>query len=91
MVLTRTWAILIALTAFSLWAGQAGGEGSLGLTGAGLVLLAACFKADQILTHFLDLRRAGTGWRVLFRSMLVLLGTAILGIYALTPFFERLR
>lgn len=81
--LTRSWAVLMALTAFSLWAGRAGGDGSLGLFGAGLVLAAANFKADQILTHFLDLGRAGAGWRALFRVMLTLLGAAILGIYIL--------
>ncbi|KAA0680714.1 cytochrome C oxidase subunit IV family protein [Roseomonas genomospecies 6] len=83
--LTRTWAVLMTLTAFSLWAGRAGGDGSLGLLGAGLVLAAANFKADQILTHFLDLRRAGPGWRTLFRVMLTLLGAAIFGIHAIAP------
>ena len=55
-VLTRTWAILMALTALSLLAGRPGGEGSIGMLGSGLVLLAATFKADQILTHFLGLQ-----------------------------------
>ena len=84
-VLTRTWIILIALTAVSLMAGRPGGEGSIGLVGIGLVLMAANFKADQILTHFLGLQRAGSGWRTLFRIILTLLGTAIFGIYAFTP------
>jgi hypothetical protein len=84
-VLTRTWAILIALTAVSLLAGRPGGEGSIGLLGIGLVLMAANFKADQILTHFLGLQHAGSGWRTLFRVILTLLGVAIFGIYALTP------
>jgi hypothetical protein len=47
--------------------------------------LAATFKADQILTHFLGLQRAGPGWRVMFRIMLTLLGATIFAIYALTP------
>ena len=81
-VLTRTWAILMALTALSLLAGRPGGEGSIGMLGSGLVLLAATFKADQILTHFLGLRRAAPGWRVMFRVILTLLGSAIFGIYA---------
>lgn len=84
-VLARTWAILLLLTALSLWAGRAEGEGGLGLLGTGLVLAAANFKADQILTHFLDLRRAGRGWRVLFRIMLTLLGGMIFAIYTLGP------
>ena len=71
-VLTRTWVILMALTAVSLLAGRPGAEGSIGLLGIGLVLMAANFKADQILTHFLGLQRAGSGWRMLFRVMLTL-------------------
>jgi hypothetical protein len=84
-VLTRTWVILMALTALSLLAGRPGGEGSIGMLGSGLVLLAATFKADQILTHFLGLQRAAPGWRVMFRVILTLLGSAIFGIYAITP------
>ena len=49
------------------------------------MLLAATFKADQILTHFLGLQRAAPGWRVMFRVILTLLGAAIFGIYAVTP------
>lgn len=84
-VLTRTWVFLMGLTAVSLLAGRPGGEGSIGLVGIGLVLMAANFKADQILTHFLGLQRAGSGWRMLFQVMLTLLGMGIFGIYALTP------
>jgi len=84
-VLTRTWVILMALTAVSLLAGRPGAEGSIGLLGIGLVLMAANSKADQILTHFLGLQRAGSGWRMLFRVMLTLLGITIFGIYALAP------
>ena len=77
--LTRTWIILIALTAVSLLAGRPGGEGSIGLLGIGN------FKADQILTHFLGLQCAGSGWRTLFRGILTLLAMTIFGIYALAP------
>ncbi|MDQ2104340.1 cytochrome C oxidase subunit IV family protein [Azospirillum isscasi] len=84
-ILTRTWTILVLLTAVSLWAGRGGSGGSLGPLGAGLVLAAANFKADQILTHYLDLQRAESGWRTLFRVLLTLLGATIFGIYALSP------
>ena len=83
--LTRTWVILMGLTAVSLLAGRPGMKGSIGLLGIGLVLMAANFKADQILTHFLGLQHAGSGWRMLFRVMLTLLGATIFGIYALAP------
>ena len=39
--LTRTWVILMALTAVSLLAGRPGVEGSIGLLGIGLVLMVA--------------------------------------------------
>jgi hypothetical protein len=84
-VLTRTYVFLIGLTAASLLAGRPGGEGSIGLLGIGLVLMVANFKADQILTHFLGLQRAGSGWRTLFRVILTLLAMTIFGIYAFTP------
>lgn len=83
--LTRTWLILMMLTGVSMWAGRAMGGGSLGPVGTGLVLAAANFKADQILTHFLDLRRASPGWRMLFRLILTLLGATIFATYVLTP------
>ncbi|UEM02435.1 cytochrome C oxidase subunit IV family protein [Skermanella rosea] len=84
-VLTRTWGLLMALAAVSLLAGRPGDAGTLGPLGSGLVLMAANFKADRILTHFLGLRSAGSGWRMLFRVMLTLLGMAIFAIHALTP------
>jgi hypothetical protein len=83
--LTRTWAILIALTLASLYAGRAEGGGTLGLTGAAVVLALGGFKATQILRHFLGLSRAGTGWQVGFALYLLLLGGLILTAYALTP------
>jgi len=58
---------------------------SLGPLGTGFVLVAANFKADQILTHFLDLRQASPGWRMLLRLVLTLLGTTIFATYVLTP------
>ena len=68
-VLTRTWVFLMGLTAVSLLAGRPGGEGSIGLLGIGLVLMAANFKADQILTHFLGLQRANPGINTINHQM----------------------
>ncbi|AIB16172.1 hypothetical protein ABAZ39_30415 (plasmid) [Azospirillum argentinense] len=82
-ILTRTWMVLMLLTAVSMWAGH--GSGGLGPLGVGLVLAAANLKADRILTHYLDLHRADGGWRAAFRSLLTLLGMAIFGIYVLVP------
>lgn len=55
------------------------------MLGTGLVLAAANFKADQILTRFLGLQEAGAGWRTLFRVLLTLLGATIFGIHAPAP------
>ncbi|TWA59822.1 cytochrome c oxidase subunit IV [Azospirillum brasilense] len=82
-ILTRTWVVLMLLTAVSMWAGHGGG--ALGPLGVGLVLAAATVKADRILTHYLDLHRADGGWRAGFRSLLTLLGVALFGIYVLYP------
>ncbi|CAO3381651.1 cytochrome C oxidase subunit IV family protein [Azospirillum argentinense] len=82
-ILTRTWVVLMLLTAVSMWAGHGGG--TLGPLGVGLVLAAATVKADRILTHYLDLHRADGGWRAGFRSLLTLLGAALFGIYVLYP------
>ncbi|WP_079285093.1 cytochrome C oxidase subunit IV family protein [Azospirillum brasilense] len=81
--LTRTWVVLMLLTAVSMWAGH--GTGGLGPLGVGLVLAAANVKADRILTHYLDLHRADGSWRAGFRSLLALLGAALFGIYVLYP------
>ncbi|OYD81152.1 cytochrome C oxidase subunit IV family protein [Azospirillum brasilense] len=82
-ILTRTWMILMLLTAVSMWAGH--GTGGLGPLGVGLVLAAGNVKADRILTHYLDLHRADSGWRTLFRTLLTMLGMTIFGIYVLLP------
>ncbi|MBK3735114.1 hypothetical protein GAY29_18785 [Azospirillum brasilense] len=82
-ILTRTWVVLMLLTAVSMWAGH--GTSGLGPLGVGLVLAAATVKADRILTHYLDLHRADGGWRAGFRSLLTLLGVALFGIYVLYP------
>ncbi|QCO19199.1 hypothetical protein D3869_28630 (plasmid) [Azospirillum brasilense] len=82
-ILTRTWMVLMLLTAVSMWAGH--GTGGLGPLGVGLVLAAANLKADRILTQYLDLRRADGGWRAGFRVLLTLLWVALFGIYVLYP------
>ncbi|MBK4722605.1 cytochrome C oxidase subunit IV family protein [Azospirillum sp. YIM DDC1] len=84
-ILTRTWMLLMLLTAVSMWAGHGDSAGGLGPLGIGLVLAAATVKADRILTHYLDLHRADGGWRVSFRILLTLLGMALFGIYVFYP------
>ena len=66
-ILTRTWVLLMALTVLSLLAGRPGTEGSIGLLGNGLVLMAANFKADQILTPAQMGTAAGAGYAEVVR------------------------
>ena len=75
--LTRAWLILAGLTLVSTAAALAGPAGQrAGMISVAVALAAAFVKARQLLDHFLDLRRAGKGWRGLFNGLLL----AILGI-----------
>jgi hypothetical protein len=75
--LARAWMILAALTVVSVAAALAAPAGQrAGLVSVGVALAASFIKARQVLDHFLDLRRAGKGWRGLFNGLLL----AILGI-----------
>jgi hypothetical protein len=81
----RTWTVLMALTAGSMFAGAvhpSAAHEPLGLVGVGLVLAAALFKSRQILLDFLGLRVAGGGWRALLYAWLVLIAALVLGAYA---------
>ncbi|CUW41078.1 conserved membrane protein of unknown function (Cytochrome C oxidase subunit IV prokaryotic 19-92) [Magnetospirillum sp. XM-1] len=75
--LTRAWVILAVLTVISVAAAVLGPPGQRASLVSVVVALAASFiKARQVLDHFLDLRRAGPGWRGLFTGLLL----AVLGL-----------
>ncbi|MGE5504386.1 MAG: cytochrome C oxidase subunit IV family protein [Actinomycetota bacterium] len=74
--LTRAWAILAGLTILSV----ATAADRAGPLVAAVAAAAAFVKARQILDHFLDLRRAGTGWRAFFT---ILVATILLACLAL--------
>ena len=66
------WAILMTMTAVSLWAGDPTGDGSrLSLAAITLVLAAAMIKAAQILLVFLNLRSSTGTWKATFFGFLV--------------------
>lgn len=70
--LLRAWAILAGLTVVSVASALIWGNAEGGSLPAVLVALAASFlKARQVLDHFLDLRRAGPGWRGFFSAALL--------------------
>ncbi|MBI3445635.1 MAG: cytochrome C oxidase subunit IV family protein [Magnetospirillum sp.] len=72
--LLRAWAILASLTALSVGAALIGGTGQRSsLIAVAVALIASFIKARQVLDHFLDLRRAGWGWRGLFNALLLLI------------------
>jgi hypothetical protein len=72
--LLTTWLTLMALTLFSMWSAQLGGDThsvSLPLWGIALVLASAGFKVQQILMVYLNLRASSTGWKAGFLCLLV--------------------
>lgn len=80
--LTRAWAILAGLTVISVATALYAPEHSL--IAVGIALAASFIKARQVLDHFLDLRRAGAGWRGFFSAaLLLILGvTMVCHVYA---------
>ena len=82
--LIRAWAILAVLTVVSVGAALVGGLHGRSSLPAVLVALTASFiKARQVLDHFLDLRRAGGGWRAVFTALLLVILGGCLALYAL--------
>lgn len=79
--LLTAWATLVALTALSVAVTLAGGEGAGKWAGA-VAMTVAFVKARQVLDHFLDLRRAGGGWRTFFTAALAVLlaGIVLIGL-----------
>ena len=74
--LLRAWAVLAILTVASVGTAMVtAGDNRASLISVAVALIASFIKARQVLDHFLDLRRAGGGWRVLFNALLgVILG-----------------
>ncbi len=82
--LVRAWVILAGLTVVSVGAALTGGGGHRSSLVAVLVALVASFiKARQVLDHFLDLRRAGSGWRAVFTALLLVILGGCLILYAI--------
>ena len=79
--LLRAWALLMGLTVISLTVSLGFGQGETGLAAAAISLTASYFKASAVLDHFLDLRRAGKGWRGFFSTMLVVLLGGLMATY----------
>ncbi|MBX9635379.1 MAG: cytochrome C oxidase subunit IV family protein [Magnetospirillum sp.] len=75
------WLLLVGLTLISLTAALGFGRAEGGLVAAAVALTASYFKARAVLDHFLDLRRAGSGWRGFFSAMLLVLLGGLMATY----------
>lgn len=71
--LLAAWGVLVGLTVVSLAAALGFGETEGGRIAAAVALAAAYFKARAVLDHFMDLRRAGPGWRGVFSGLLLVI------------------
>ncbi len=80
--LLYAWGLLVGLTLVSLTAVLVLGHEEAGFAAAAVALVASYFKARAVLDHFLDLRRAGKGWRGFFSGMLIVLLGCLLATYA---------
>lgn len=69
--LLLAWGLLVGLTLVSLTVVLGFGHGEGGLVAVAVALVASYFKARAVLDHFLDLRRAGPGWRTFFSATLI--------------------
>lgn len=73
--LLHAWLLLVGLTLLSLVAVLGFGHSEAGMVAVAVALAASFLKARAVLDHFLDLRRAGAGWRGFFYgSLLFILG-----------------
>lgn len=70
-VLLRTWGILVGLTLLSMLSAQLDSQNWQPLPpwSAMLVLAATLFKCRQIMLIYLNLRVAGSSWRILLTSL----------------------
>jgi hypothetical protein len=80
--LVRAWIFLVMLTLAAMWAGAARNLPFPALVQVGVIIVVSALKASIVLRHFLGLRSASSGWRMLFAIYLIVLGSAIFTTYA---------
>ncbi|MCA1908786.1 MAG: cytochrome C oxidase subunit IV family protein [Magnetospirillum sp.] len=79
--LLRAWLLLVGLTLLSLVAVLGFGHSEAGIMAVAVALAASFLKARAVLDHFLDLRRAGSGWRGFFHGSLALILVVLFATY----------
>lgn len=83
--LTIAWGVLLGLSVTALFVGNAvGGDphAALGVLGVAGVLATAVLKGREILMHYLELKHAGRGWRVILMGYLLFVAALVLLAYA---------
>lgn len=82
--LTLAWLLLLGLSLTALVVGGAGDTAreTLGVAGTAGVLATSFLKGREILLHYLELKHAGRGWRVILLGWLVLVCGLVLLAYA---------
>ncbi|HLN23841.1 MAG TPA: cytochrome C oxidase subunit IV family protein [Patescibacteria group bacterium] len=84
------WAILMSMTAVSLWVGDPGGEAKrLPLLSVAVLLAVAGVKAVQILWVFLNLRVSTLTWKATFVAFLLVIFAIVLSCAALSLLLRR--
>jgi len=83
--LTIAWGVLLGLSVTALLVGNAApgqAHEALGVLGAAGVLATSVLKGREILMHYLELKHAGRGWRVILVTYLLFIAALVLLAYA---------
>ncbi len=83
--LTIAWGVLLTLSVTALIVGNAGSahaHETLGVWAALGVLATSFFKGREILRHYLELKHAGRGWRIILTTYLLMITALVLLAYA---------
>jgi len=83
--LTIAWGVLLGLSVTALIVGNAApghAHEALGVLGVAGVLATSILKGREILLHYLELKHAGRGWRIILVTYLLLVAALVLAAYA---------
>lgn len=78
------WLVLVGLTLVSLVAALGFGQAEGGRVAAAVALSASWIKGRAVLDHFMDLRRAGPGWRGFFSGLLLLILGSLMATFLIS-------
>ena len=81
--ISLVWIVLMTVTCVSTWGMSR--DAFLPAAATVTIFLIAALKARLVLGHFMELRHAPRGWRLLFEAWVILITAAITGIYLQAP------